>query len=102
MPSPTYPLYTAVLAKIGATPRYYRTDPDRDWMPDLDHLRSLVTDKTRVLLWTDTPEAYVAGIAAAGLSDRVRVDCLKRSESPSAEQCAEVAALLAVGKRYEG
>ena len=29
VPSPTYPLYTAVLAKIGATPAYYRTDPAR-------------------------------------------------------------------------
>ena len=28
VPSPTYPLYTAVLAKIGAEPQYYRTDPD--------------------------------------------------------------------------
>ena len=27
VPSPTYPLYTAVLAKIGAEPQYYRTDP---------------------------------------------------------------------------
>ena len=27
VPSPTYPLYTAVLAKIGAEPLYYRTDP---------------------------------------------------------------------------
>src|SRR5215212_5979475 len=53
VPSPTYPLYTAVLAKIGAQPRYYRTDPDRDWLPDLDHLRSLVTDRTRVLVVID-------------------------------------------------
>src|SRR6187455_3422113 len=53
VPSPTYPLYTAVLAKIGATPRYYRTDPDRDWMPDLDHMRSIVTERTRVLVVID-------------------------------------------------
>ena len=53
VPSPTYPLYTAVLAKINARPKYYRTDPDRDWMPDLDHLRSLVTPKTRVLVIID-------------------------------------------------
>ena len=53
VPSPTYPLYTAVLAKIGATPRYYRTDPDRDWMPDLDHLRSIVTDRTRAIVMID-------------------------------------------------
>ena len=53
VPSPTYPLYTAVLAKIGAQPRYYRTDPNRDWLPDLDHLRTLVTDRTRVLVVID-------------------------------------------------
>ena len=53
VPSPTYPLYTAVLAKIGAHPRYYRTDPGRDWLPDLDHLRSLVTERTRVLVVID-------------------------------------------------
>jgi alanine-synthesizing transaminase len=53
VPLPTYPLYTAVLAKIGAQPRYYRTDPKRDWLPDLDHLRSLVTERTRVLVVID-------------------------------------------------
>ena len=53
VPTPTYPLYTAVLAKINATPRYYRTDPDRGWLPDIDHLRSLVTPRTRVLVVID-------------------------------------------------
>ena len=53
VPSPTYPLYTAVLAKIGATPRYYRTDPDRDWMPDLDHLQSIVTERTKAIVMID-------------------------------------------------
>jgi alanine-synthesizing transaminase len=53
VPSPTYPLYTAILAKIAAQPRYYRTDPDRGWLPDLDHLRSLVSARTRVLVVID-------------------------------------------------
>jgi alanine-synthesizing transaminase len=53
VPSPTYPLYTAVLAKIAAQPRYYRTDPGREWLPDLDHLRTLVTSRTRVLVVID-------------------------------------------------
>ncbi len=53
VPSPTYPLYTAVLAKIGAQPRFYRTDPNHEWLPDLDHLRSLITDRTRVLVVID-------------------------------------------------
>ena len=53
VPLPTYPLYTAVLAKIGALPRYYRTDPRRDWLPDLESLGSLVSDRTRVLVVID-------------------------------------------------
>jgi len=53
VPMPTYPLYTAVLAKIGARARYYRTDPSRGWMPDLDHLNSLVTTATRALVVID-------------------------------------------------
>jgi aspartate/methionine/tyrosine aminotransferase len=53
VPLPTYPLYTAVLAKIDAEPLYYRTDPDREWLPDLDHLRSLITPRTRVMVVID-------------------------------------------------
>src|SRR5881394_1035235 len=39
VPSPTYPLYTAVLAKIGARGIYYRTDPANGWLPDLDDMK---------------------------------------------------------------
>lgn len=53
VPSPTYPLYTAVLAKIGADPAYYRTDPGNGWLPDLDHIRRLITPKTRALVVID-------------------------------------------------
>ena len=53
VPTPTYPLYTAVLAKIAARAVYYRTDPARGWLPDLDHLASLVTPRTRALVSID-------------------------------------------------
>jgi alanine-synthesizing transaminase len=69
VPTPTYPLYTAVLAKINARPRYYRTDPERDWLPDIEHLRSLVTPRTRVLVVIDpnnpTGAVYPAPIRRA-------------------------------------
>ena len=69
VPLPTYPLYTAILAKIGAEPKYYRTDPAHDWLPDLDHLRSLVTDRTRVLVVIDpnnpTGSVYPAPVRRA-------------------------------------
>ena len=53
VPLPTYPLYTAVIATLGARAVYYRTDPNRGWIPDLDHLNSLVTSATRVLVVID-------------------------------------------------
>ncbi len=53
IPVPTYPLYTAVLAKIGARAVFYRTDPARGWQPDLDHVRSLITPATRALVVID-------------------------------------------------
>ena len=53
VPVPTYPLYTAVLAKLGARTVYYRTDPARGWQPDVDHIASLVTPRTRALVLID-------------------------------------------------
>jgi alanine-synthesizing transaminase len=53
VPTPTYPLYTAVLAKLGAHPVFYRTDPSRGWQPDLDHLESLITPATRAIVAID-------------------------------------------------
>ena len=53
VPVPTYPFYTAVLAKIGARPVYYRADPARRWWPDLDHIRSLIGPAVRALVVVD-------------------------------------------------
>ena len=53
VPSPTYPLYTAVLAKIGAQPSFYKTDHNNHWQPDLDHIKSLINPKTRALVVID-------------------------------------------------
>jgi aspartate/methionine/tyrosine aminotransferase len=69
VPSPTYPLYTAVVAKLEARARYYRTDPTRDWLPDLEHLETLVTSRTRALVVIDpnnpTGAVYPRDVRAA-------------------------------------
>ena len=53
VPLPVYPLYTAVISKLGAREKYYRTDSARGWLPDLDHLRSLIGPRTRVIVVND-------------------------------------------------
>jgi len=53
IPSPTYPLYTAVLAKIGAKAVFYKKDPANGWMPDVNEIESLITPATRALVVID-------------------------------------------------
>ena len=53
VPQPDYPLYTAVISKIGARAVHYRTDSTRQWLPDLDHLASVVTPATRAIVVID-------------------------------------------------
>jgi alanine-synthesizing transaminase len=65
LPSPTYPLYTAVLAKLGARARFYRADPERSWMPDLDQLNGLVSPNTRALVVIDPNNPTGATYSAA-------------------------------------
>ena len=53
VPTPTYPLYTAVLAKLGARAVFYRTDPSNHWQPDLDDVKRLISPATRALVVID-------------------------------------------------
>ena len=56
-----------------------------------------MTSHPHVLLWTDSTAAYLDAIKAAGLAERVAVDCLPRKEKPSAEQLARTEALMSYG-----
>jgi phosphoglycerate dehydrogenase-like enzyme len=51
----------------------------------------------RVLLWTDTPAAYLDAIAAADLTSRVAVEALPRKDTPTQAQRADTEAMLAWG-----
>ena len=53
VPSPTYPLYTAVLAKIGARPVFYRKDPANGWLPDVNEIEHLISPATKALVVID-------------------------------------------------
>jgi alanine-synthesizing transaminase len=53
VPVPTYPLYTAVLAKIGARPVFYSTTPENQWVPDAAEIRRLIGPATRALVVID-------------------------------------------------
>jgi alanine-synthesizing transaminase len=49
-PSPEYPLYSAVLARLGAQPNPYLLDEAAAWEPDLEHLASRIFTGTRAIV----------------------------------------------------
>jgi alanine-synthesizing transaminase len=53
VPLPVYPLYTAILHKIGAREVYYRTDPANGWQPDPNEIGRLITPRTKALVVND-------------------------------------------------
>ena len=53
VPQPTYPLYTAIIHKIGAREVYYRTDPQNHWQPDPREIRGLITPRTKAIVVND-------------------------------------------------
>ena len=50
IPSPDYPLWTATTTLSGGVPVHYRCDETADWFPDLDDIRSKITDRTKAIV----------------------------------------------------
>ncbi|MDH3283599.1 MAG: aminotransferase class I/II-fold pyridoxal phosphate-dependent enzyme [Acidobacteriota bacterium] len=65
IPSPGYPLYSAILAKIGARAVSYDLDEDAGWQPDPQQIARLADGTTRavVLIHPNNPTGSVASRA---------------------------------------
>ena len=50
LPGPGYPIYPAILNKLGAVPRYYPLESARGWQPTIEEIGSLITNRTRALV----------------------------------------------------
>lgn len=50
IPSPDYPLWTAMTSLSDGVPVHYRCDESAGWEPDLEHIRSLVGPRTKAIV----------------------------------------------------
>ncbi len=50
IPMPDYPLWTATATLAGGNVVHYRCDEQAEWYPDIDDIRSKVTDKTKAIV----------------------------------------------------
>ena len=80
VPTPTYPLYTAVLAKLGAHAVYYRTDPSRGWEPDVDDVKRRIRPATRAIVVIDPNNP--TGAVYSESTRRALIDVAERAGVP--------------------
>ncbi len=50
VPGPTYPPYSSVTRYYGGKPVPYRTIEEKGWRPDLDDIRSRISERTKAIL----------------------------------------------------
>ena len=50
LPSPDYPLYTAVVGLSGGTPVHYVCDEGSGWLPDIEDIRRKVNPRTKAIV----------------------------------------------------
>ncbi|MGH1432711.1 MAG: pyridoxal phosphate-dependent aminotransferase [Neptuniibacter sp.] len=47
IPAPDYPLWTAAVSLSGGNPIHYHCDEEQDWAPDIEDIRSKITERTK-------------------------------------------------------
>jgi alanine-synthesizing transaminase len=50
LPAPGYPLYSAILGKLGANARYYTLEEKNDWQPTIAQIASRLNDRTKAIV----------------------------------------------------
>ena len=50
VPAPDYPLWTASVTLAGGTAVHYTCDEQADWYPDIEDMRSKITDRTKAIV----------------------------------------------------
>ncbi|MFN3406781.1 MAG: aminotransferase class I/II-fold pyridoxal phosphate-dependent enzyme [Caldimicrobium sp.] len=50
LPSPCYPLYQAIISKLGIEPRFYVLNEEANWDIDINSIEPLIDDKSRAIV----------------------------------------------------
>jgi alanine-synthesizing transaminase len=50
VPAPGYPIYPAIINKLGAIVRYYQLSHKTNWQPSVDEVEPLINERTRAII----------------------------------------------------
>jgi len=77
-PAPGYPLYTAVLTKVGGIENPYYLDENNGWQPDPHDIRAKINEKTKALVLIN-PNNPTGSVCSKELLEEI-VDIAGKSE----------------------
>ncbi len=119
IPTPGYPLYTAIIKKLGVVENPYYLDEKNGWQPDPDEIASRINDRTRaiVLINPNNPTGSVCSrpileriisiarqhdliIFADEIYDKLVLDGLKHVSIASLDPDAPVITFNGLSKSY--
>jgi alanine-synthesizing transaminase len=69
-PCPDYPMYSAVLAKLGTRPNSYLLDEQNEWQPDLDDIARRIDNGTRGIV-VGTPNNPTGAVYSRQTLERI-------------------------------
>ncbi len=50
LPSPGYPLYSAIMSRLLGESKFYKLDEKNAWQPDIEHLESQIDERTKAIV----------------------------------------------------
>ncbi|MCL1992473.1 MAG: pyridoxal phosphate-dependent aminotransferase [Spirochaetes bacterium] len=75
VPMPNYPLWTAAITLMGGQAVHYLCDEAADWNPDLQDIRSKVTDRTKAIVVINPNNPTGAVYSKKTLEDIAAIAC---------------------------
>jgi len=110
LPAPGYPLYPAILNKLGAVAKFYRLHEEIGWQPVIEEIERAITSRTRALVLINPsnptgaviPDEQVARIIELAVRHRLLVIadevyrelCFDAAPTPASTLAAEMNAPL--------
>jgi aspartate/methionine/tyrosine aminotransferase len=70
LPAPGYPIYPAIMAKLGAVARYYSLDERNKWQPSVEEIASLINERTRAIVLIN-PNNPTGGITPDEITSQI-------------------------------
>ncbi len=100
LPDPGWPNYAMMLAWLGARPVYYQCPAELDFLPDLEHLRSSITNRSRAVV-VNSPNNPTGAIYSKSSLEAIAELAIQRNLWLISDECYDQIRFVGGGGPYQ-